>query len=71
MNVKKFKFKIQFYSILCLILNLRFFENEVFKFNFHFKIHLYEKNILKQNDMESLSKIMLLPYFILFGPNLK
>lgn len=52
------------------VLPFRIFENEIFKFNFHSKIHLYEKNILKQNDMESLSKIMLLPYFISFRPNL-
>jgi hypothetical protein len=48
----------------------KIFDNDIFKFNFHSKIHLYEKVILKQNDMESLSKIMLLPYFISFGPNL-
>ncbi len=48
----------------------KIFENDIFKLNFHSKIYLYEKIIVKQNDMESLCKIMLLPYFISFGPNL-
>jgi hypothetical protein len=55
-----------FSSILCLVLSLWFLKMIFFKFNFHSKIHLCEKVILKQNDMES----MLLPYFISFGPNL-
>jgi hypothetical protein len=36
----------------------KIFENDIFKLNFHSKIHLYEKVIVKQNDMESLCGIL-------------